>query len=67
MHTGGESFQNSDTYMHHPASIHEFLKPYEKLFLEFESFVEGQLWLWKTFSHLYVSPGTICETLEPYE
>ena len=28
-----------------PISIHEFLKPYELLFLEFESFIKGKIWI----------------------
>ena len=44
--------QPTPTYMtptrtHPLVSIHEFLKPYELLFLEFESFINGWMWIGK--------------------
>ena len=40
----------SPTHTHSLICIHEFLKPYNWLFLEFESFVKGWMWIGKKFS-----------------
>ena len=44
------------THTHPLVSIREFSKPYELLFLEFESFIKGWMWIayfsWPTPSHL---------------
>ena len=61
----------SPTHTHPLISIHEFLKPYELLFLDFESFVNDWMWIGKkvysvilsatchslrNFPHSYTSP-----------
>ena len=40
----------SSTHTHPPISICEFLKPYELLFLEFESFIKGWMLIEKIFT-----------------
>ena len=72
----------SPTHTHPLISIHEFLKPYDWLFLEFESFVKGWMWIGKNslsnfICHLSflkkLSPThthpliSICECSTPYE
>ena len=72
----------SATHTHDLISICEFLKPYGWLFLEFESFVKGWIWIGKKMLYNFIchlsflkklSPThahpliSICEFLKPYE
>ena len=45
----------SPTHTHPLISIHEFLKPYNWLFLEFESFVKGWMWIGKKIHSIILS------------
>ena len=72
----------SPTHAHPLISICEFLKPYGWLFLEFEWFVKGWIWIGKKMLYNFIchlswrkklSPThahpliSICEFLKPYE
>ena len=52
----------SPTHTHPLISICEFLKPYNWLFLEFESFVNGWMWIGKEFHSIILS--VTCHSLQ---
>ena len=55
----------SPTHTHPPISIHEFLKPYDWLFLEFESFVKGWMWIGKNSPSNFICHLSFLKKLSP--
>ena len=55
----------SPTHTHPPISIHEFLKPYDWLFLEFESFVKGWMWIGKNSLSNFICHLSFLKKISP--
>ena len=54
------------THTHPLISIHEFLKPYDWLFLEFESFIKGWMWIGKNSLNNFICHLSFLKKLSPY-
>ena len=57
--------KHSPTHTHALISIHEFLKPCELLFLEFESFVKGWMWIGKNSLNNFMCHLSFLKKLSP--
>ena len=55
----------SPTHTHPLISIHEFLKPYKLLFLEFESFVKVWMWIGKNSLNNFICHLSFLNKLSP--
>ena len=53
------------THKHSVVSNHEFLKPCELLFLEFESFVKGWMWIGKNSLNIFMCHLSFLKKLSP--